>query len=235
MNNSSPPTHLIVGASKGIGHTLLESSSQLHSTYALSRSRPISIPDSCTWVEGDASDPASYSDRMPPQIDALTFCPGDIILGSIRKLTTDEILKAFTSSVLDAFVLVKALLPRLRSSSLVFISTVAARSGLPNHCAISTAKSALQGFALSLSADLAPRTRVNVVAPTLTPTENGLSLVGGEKAVPVIEKRHPLKRLPAVSEVCDTINYLHSPSAQSITGQVISIDSGLSALRLNDS
>ena len=195
--------------------------------------RPISILI-LALAEGDASDPASYSDRMLPQINAPTFV-WRYHFRLYQKAYHCEILKAFTSSVLDAFVLVKALLPRLRSSSLVFISTVAARSGLPNHCAISTAKSALQGFALSLSADLAPRTRVNVVAPTLTPTENGLSLVGGEKAVPVIEKRHPLKRLPAVSEVCDTINYLHSPSAQSITGQVISIDSGLSALRLNDS
>ena len=44
-----------------------------------------------------------------------------------------------------------------------------------------------------LAADLAPKVRVNVVAPTLTPTEMGTAMVGGEKMLPMIEGRHPLK------------------------------------------
>ncbi len=153
-------THLIVGCSKGIGRTLVDHSRTLDpNVYGLSRSSPISLPKDFTWIQGQASDPHYILDALPESIDHITFCPVDIMLGSIRTLTPEDILHAFTSSVLDAFVLVKALLPRLRGSSLVFISTVAARSGLPNHCAISTAKSALEGFALSPSADLAPRPR----------------------------------------------------------------------------
>ena len=108
-------------------------------------------------------------------------------------------------------------------SSIVLISSVAAGTGLPNHCAISAAKAGLEGFALALAADLAPKTRVNVVAPTLTPTEMGLSMVGGEKMIPMIENRHPLKSIPSVNEIADTISFLHSPSAASITGQVFKV------------
>ena len=41
----------------------------------------------------------------------------------------------------------QALLPKLRTSSIVLISSVAAGTGLPNHCAISAAKAGLEGFA----------------------------------------------------------------------------------------
>jgi NAD(P)-dependent dehydrogenase (short-subunit alcohol dehydrogenase family) len=91
----------------------------------------------------------------------------------------------------------------------------------------------LEGFAIALAADLAPKVRVNVVAPTLTPTEMGTAMVGGEKMLPMIEQRHPLKRIPAVTEIASTLAFLHSEAAASITGQVIKVDSGLSQLRLN--
>ncbi len=140
--------------------------------------------------------------------------------------------EAFQTNVLDAFTLVQALLPRL-NGSLVFLSSVAARTGLPNHCAISAAKSGLEGFAVALAADLAPKVRVNVVAPTLTPTEMGLAMVGGDKMIPMIEARHPMKKIPQTEELAATLLFLHSQAAQSITGQILKVDGGLSQLRLN--
>ena len=65
-------------------------------------------------------------------------------------------MEAYQTSVLDAFVVIQSLLPRLEGS-VTLLSSVAARSGLPNHCAISAAKSALEGFAIALAADLAPK------------------------------------------------------------------------------
>ena len=141
-------------------------------------------------------------------------------------------LDAYKTSVLDAFTLIQSLLPKL-NGSIAFLSSVAARTGLPSHCAISAAKSGLEGFAIALAADLAPKVRVNVVAPTLTPTEMGLAMVGGDKMIPLIEGKHPLKKIPSVNEVASTLNFLHSPAAASITGQVFKVDSGLSQLRLN--
>ena len=141
-------------------------------------------------------------------------------------------LEAYQTSVLDAFTAIQALLPRL-DGSIALLSSVAARTGLPNHCAISAAKSALEGFAIALAADLAPKVRVNVVAPTLTPTEMGTAMVGGEKMLPMIEGRHPLKKIPEVEEIASTLAFLHSDAAASITGQILKVDAGLSMLRLN--
>ena len=225
-------THLIAGASRGIGRTLLDSCGEKgEQVIALSRSQPDSLPPDCQWITGDAGQPESFSGELPDVIHRLTFCPGKVILGPLKRLSSEQMLDAYQTNVIDAFVLIQALLPKLTNSSIVLISSVAAGTGLPNHCAISAAKAGLEGFALALAADLAPKTRVNVVAPTLTPTEMGLSMVGGEKMIPMIENRHPLKSLPSVKEIADTISFLHSPSAASITGQVFKVDGGLSHLR----
>ena len=225
-------THLIAGASRGIGRTLLNSCVEKgEQVIALSRSQPDPLPAGCKWITGNAKESEIFDDELPDVVHKLTFCPGKVILGPLKRLSAEQMLEAYQTNVVDAFTLIQALLPKLANSSIILISSVAAGTGLPNHCAISAAKAGLEGFALALSADLAPKTRVNVVAPTLTPTEMGLAMVGGEKMIPMIENRHPLKKIPAVEEIADTISFLHSPSAASITGQVIKVDGGLSNLR----
>jgi 3-oxoacyl-[acyl-carrier protein] reductase len=233
INKSDQINHLIVGASRGIGRSLLDLSLDAgHQVYALARTKPENAPEGCTWIQGDAENPDSFMDQLPKEINALTFCPGKVILGPIKRLRKEQMLDAYKTSVLDAFTLIQSLIPRLEGS-IALLSSVAARTGLPNHCAISAAKSGLEGFAIALAADLAPKVRVNVVAPTLTPTEMGLAMVGGDKMIPMIEERHPLKKIPSVCEIASTISFLHSESAASITGQIFKVDSGLSQLRLN--
>jgi 3-oxoacyl-[acyl-carrier protein] reductase len=225
-------THLIAGASRGIGKKLLNSCVKNgEQVFALSRTQPNPLPSGCDWITGNANEPENFANELPDVIHGLTFCPGKVILGPLKRLNAEQMLEAYQTSVVDAFTLIQALLPKLTDSSIVLISSVAAGIGLPNHCAISAAKAGLEGFALALAADLAPKVRVNVVAPTLTPTEMGLAMVGGEKMIPMIENRHPMKRIPAVNEITDTISFLHSPSAASITGQVLKVDGGLSRLR----
>ena len=224
--------HLIAGASRGIGKTLLNSCVENgEQVFALARTQPNPLPSGCVWITGNANEPENFANELPDVVHRLTFCPGKVILGPLKRLSAEQMLEAYQTSVVDAFTLIQALLPKLQNSSIVLISSVAAGTGLPNHCAISAAKSGLEGFALALAADLAPKVRVNVIAPTLTPTEMGLTMVGGEKMIPMIENRHPLKRIPAINEITDTISFLHSPSAASITGQVIKVDGGLSNLR----
>lgn len=234
FNNTELNNHFIVGGSRGIGRSLVDRSIEAgHNVTVLSRTPPSENVSGCNWLTGDASNPDSFLNQLPEKIHALTFCPGKVILGPIKRLKPEQMLEAYQTSVLDAFTLIQSILPRLEGS-VVFISSVAAGTGLPSHCAISAAKSGLEGFAIALAADLAPKVRVNVVAPTLTPTEMGLGMVGGDKMIPLIENKHPLKAIPAVGEIAGTISFLHSDSAKSITGQILNVDSGLSNIRLND-
>ena len=56
----------------------------------------------------------------------------------------------------------------------------------------------------------------------------GLAMVGGEKMIPMIEGRHPLKKLPAVDEAGFRRSFLHSSGAASMTGQILKVDGGMS-------
>ena len=225
-------THLIAGASKGIGRALLNSCvDKGEQVIALSRSQPDPLPSGCQWITADARQPESFADELPEVIHRLTFCPGKVILGPLKRhqsRTSDGSLPDERGRCLRAHSSLAAQAYR-QFDRTHFLGGRRHRS--PNHCAISAAKAGLEGLALALAADLAPKTRVNVVAPTLTPTEMGLAMVGGEKMIPMIENRHPLKRLPSVKEIADTISFLHSSSAASITGQVFKVDGGLSHLR----
>lgn len=237
-NKLTSTVHVIAGASKGIGRALVEKAGKAgQEIFAISRSTPKVTSEHGQWIKGDVAHPEDFIEQLPPAVNCVTFCPGKVILGPIKRLKAEQMEEAYRTNVLDAFKLIQSILPRLtqnENGSIVFISSVAASAGLPNHCAISAAKSALEGFSVALAADLAPKVRVNVVAPTLTPTEMGLAMVGGEKMIPMIEERHPLKRLPHIDEIATTISFLHSTDASSITGQVLKVDSGLSGLRLND-
>lgn len=228
-------THLVAGGTKGIGRALVESLIlNEHDVHSIGREIPADRNSEVNWILADLEKPYGFKDALPESIDCLTFCPGVIKLGNIKRLTEQDLQETFQRNVVDAFKLTQELLPLLKNekpASIVYLSSVAAQVGLPNHCAIAAAKAGLEGFALSLAADLAPRVRVNVVAPTLTTTENGLKIVGGSQFIEMLENRHALKKIPSPEEVAATIAFLHSIEASSITGQVITVDAGMARIK----
>ena len=68
------------------------------------------------WIQGDAENPDSFMDQLPEKINALTFCPGKVILGPLKRLRKEQMLDAYKTSVLDAFTLIQSLMPRLEGS-----------------------------------------------------------------------------------------------------------------------
>ena len=120
-NQSTPSRHLIAGASRGIGRSLVDQSIAAgHQVYALSRTPPASTPTDCQWIIGDVSNPASFADQLPEQIDALTYCPGKVVLGPLKRLRPEQVLEAYQTNVLDAFTLIQSLLPKLSGVDCAF-------------------------------------------------------------------------------------------------------------------
>ena len=73
-SQSTTRTHLIAGASRGIGRSLVDQSIVAgHQVYALSGTLPESVPADCNWITGDITNPSSYIDQLPEQIDASPF------------------------------------------------------------------------------------------------------------------------------------------------------------------
>lgn len=190
------------------------------------------------YTVGDVCDEALFSqvagDFAAPW-DGLVYAIGTITLGSIRRLTSTEFLHDFQVNAMGAALAIKAGLPALKKSvgtpSVVLFSSVAVVQGFTFHSSMGMAKGAVSGLTLSLAAELAPKIRINAVAPSLTKTPLAASILANEQAVSTIKELHALKKLGTSADIAYLVVYLLSDQAGWVTGQIISIDGGRSTLR----
>lgn len=115
---------------------------------------------------------------------------------------------------------------------MVLFSTVAVKTGMPFHASIASAKGAVEGLTRSLAAELAPRIRVNAIAPSLTDTPLAAPLLSSEERQKSAAERHPLKRIGSLREIAGLARHLLLDEGAWITGQVLHVDGGMSSLRL---
>jgi NAD(P)-dependent dehydrogenase (short-subunit alcohol dehydrogenase family) len=86
-------------------------------------------------------------------------------------------------------------------------------------------KAALLHLTQQLAVELAPNVRVNAVAPAVVRTRFGGPLFEGNEAE--VTERYPLRRLGSPEDVAAAVAYLGSADAAWVTGQVLTIDGGL--------
>lgn len=223
--------YLIVGGSKGIGAAIVDLLLQKNNdVIVFSRTQPNS--NFVEWHQIDVTTANSFPEI--DNLDGLVYCPGSINLKPINRLNNDDFLNDLTINFLSAVKVFQNYLPQLKKSSqasVVFFSTVAVIQGMPFHASISAAKAALEGFARSAAAELAPTVRVNVVAPSLTDTPLASALLNTDAKRENAANRHPLKKVGSVEDIARAAVYLLS-EAKWTTGQVLHVDGGLSTLKV---
>lgn len=168
------------------------------------------------------------------KLDGLVYFPGTINLKPFHRLTAAEFNSDLSINVLGAVSCTQTYLPNLKKSespSIVFISSVAARVGLPFHSSIAMAKSAIEGLTISLAAEFAPAIRVNCVAPSLVDTPLGERFINTAEKSEQMKKRNPLNKIGSPAEVANAITFLLGEQASWVTGQVMAIDGGMGTLK----
>jgi NAD(P)-dependent dehydrogenase (short-subunit alcohol dehydrogenase family) len=170
------------------------------------------------------------------RLDGLAYCIGSINLKPLGRLTDADFLRDFELNALGAARAVQAALPALKASegasaSILLMSSVAVAQGFPAHASVSMAKGAVEGLTVALAAELAPRIRVNCIAPSLTRTPLAVGLTGSETMASAIAALHPIPRLGEPDDVAALGALLLDSEAGWITGQIIGVDGGRSMLR----
>ena len=223
---------IIIGGSKGIGKAITKSLLNEHQVINISRTSPEIQHQNLSHFSCDV-----LTDDLP-EIDAadgLIYCPGSINLKPFNRLNVEDFKTDFEINVIGAVKCIQAYTKALatnESASIVLFSTVATKLGMPFHASIATAKSAIEGLTKSVAADLAPKIRVNAIAPTITDTELAAKFLRNDRMVESTIQRHPLKKYLEPKEVAAMATYLLSDVSESISGQIFNLDCGIVSLKL---
>ena len=229
-------TFLVVGGSSGIG---LQVTNQLaaagHTVHATYNTHAIENAGNIHYHNINVLDENINLDFLPASIEGIVYCPGAISLRPFNKIPSDDFIKDYTLQVVGAVKVIQAALLKLKESkngSIVLFSTVAVQVGLNFHSLVASSKGAIEGLTKALAAELAPTIRVNCIAPSLTNTPLAASLLNSDQKIDANAQRHPLKRVGTPLDIANAVEFLLTDKSSWVTGQILSIDGGMSAIKL---
>lgn len=227
-------TVLITGGNRGIGFAIAERFLQEGYQVAVT-ARSGSGPEGALTVRADVTDSQSLDSAISEVEEAL----GPItVLVANAGITKDTLLMRMSDEEFDSVietnlggvfrVVKRCITPMIKAKHgrVILISSVVGLLGSAGQVNYSSSKSALVGFARSLTRELGGRgITTNVVAPGFITTDM-------TKALPPEQAEAYLKSIPAgrfadPSEVASAVVWLASDDAAYISGAVIPVDGGL--------
>ena len=233
-------TIAIIGDSKGIGlalrQRLLERGDRV---IGVSRTGAQAEGNYTDLVFDAAAHPCDLS-AFTNRLDGLVYCPGTIQLKPVRGVKPETVLEDFKINAMGLLQSVQANMKLLKAAaadpiggqpSIVGFSTVAVQTGMGFHASIAMAKGALEGLVRTMACEFAPDIRANAIAPSLTDTPLAAALLSSDAKREASAERHPLKRVSTADDVAAMAAFLLSPDAAAITGQILQVDNGMSAVR----
>ena len=228
---------LFIGGSSGIGLETIKLLHEKHNLIVACRTDENLSDLDITYLKFDVLNDELDLEKIPKTLDGFVYFPGSINLRPFRGLklsTFEEDLNINFLSMVKTLQKVLNNLKQSNNSSVVLYSTVAVKVGMPFHTSVSASKGAIEGFAKSLAAELAPNIRVNVIAPSLTDTPLASRFLNNDLKKEKVGERHPLKRHGQARDIANCTSFLLSDKSSWVTGQVLGVDGGMSTLNTSN-
>jgi len=240
---------LVTGGASGIGAATTAALGAYGATVAVLDRDPAEANggvEPTVTVRADVADDASVRAaveevvRQLGRLDILVNNAGIGAQGTVEDNPDDEWRTVLDVNLLGMVRVTRAALPHLRRSpcpAIVNTASVAAEVGLPDRVLYSASKGAVVAASRAMAADLlGDGIRVGWVSPGTADTPwIGRLLSRAEDPTAeraALEARQPHGRLVSAEEVARAICSLADPRAGSITGTGLTVDGGMTALRL---
>jgi 3-oxoacyl-[acyl-carrier protein] reductase len=238
---------LVTGASRGIGRAIAESLARCGARVACVARNAEKLGETVAAItaaggvaeafECNVADAASVEKAVEAiigrwgKLQILVNNAGitrDTLLARMSDEQWDEVLN---TNLRGAFLFTRAVTRPMmqgRYGRIINISSVSGLIGNAGQANYSASKAGLIGFTRSVARELASRNvTVNCVCPGFIETDMTAAL--GDAVHEEVKKRIPAKRLGKPEDVSAAVLYLASAEAGYITGQVLTVDGGLSS------
>ncbi|MEY2552304.1 MAG: hypothetical protein QOC57_164, partial [Ilumatobacteraceae bacterium] len=240
-NNLAGRTALVTGSTSGLGKAIavqLAAEGATVVVHGRNASRGEALVAEITEAGGTARFvPADLSDTT--QIERLIADVGDVDIlvnnaGLAAFSPTADLPAAtfealFANNVRAPFMLVAAFAPKMAANgtgSIVNISSMSAKVGLPLGSAYGASKAALESMTRSWAAEYSPSgVRVNAVSPGPVYTDGA-----NPDRTQALGSTTPMNRAAQPNEIAELVVFLASPQASYITGATIAADGGRTAI-----
>jgi NAD(P)-dependent dehydrogenase (short-subunit alcohol dehydrogenase family) len=241
-------TALVTGGASGIGeHTVRV----LHNAGAhvivadlnleAARKLASSLGERASALQLDVTNPQSVEAAFASldKLDVLVNNAGIGHVGGLEETALEDWQKVFGVNVEGVYLVTKAAAPLLLASahgSIVNIGSVAGLVGVKRRFAYCASKGAVVAMTRQIAADYAGRLRINCVCPGTVDTpfvEGYLEKYHKhekEKVRAELDQRQPVGRLGKPQEIAHLVLYLCSDEAEFVTGSIMTIDGGWTAL-----
>lgn len=239
-------TAVVTGASRGVGRAtalrLAEAGANVVVNFLSAEEKAENVVALCKEkgvraiaVQGDVSiwnEAQNLAHKAAEEfgsIDLLVLNAGIWEGAPIEEMSEELWNKVMNTNLKAAWAMTKACVPAMKkreSGAIVMVSSTAGQRGEANYSNYAASKGGQISFTKALATELAPRIRVNCVAPGWIETAMVRPVFEDENYKQSVINSIPLQRIATTDDIALSICFLLSDWSRHITGEILNINGG---------